>query len=95
MTGEISYGILHGLEYQEPMKKIQEALGVCSSAVTFREGGGGVPPGAFLAATGDIWGCLGGHSWHEWMEPGMLLNTLRCSGWLAESDRRWRTPALV
>lgn len=44
MTGEISYGTLHGLEYQEPIKKIQEALGVCSSAVTFWEGGGGGSP---------------------------------------------------
>lgn len=44
MTDEISYGTLHGLEYQEPIKKIQEALGVCSSAVTFWEGGGGGSP---------------------------------------------------
>lgn len=30
--------MLHGMEYQELIKKIQETLGVCSSAVTLGEG---------------------------------------------------------
>lgn len=37
MTDEINYGTLHGTKYQKPIKKIQEALGVCSSTVTLGE----------------------------------------------------------
>lgn len=86
----MNYGTLHRMEHQEPTKKIQEALGVCSSAVTLGQGEDGVPQGQ-LAETGDICGCHapGGA---PGLEPEMLLNIPQCPEYPlpTESDLRWR-----
>lgn len=55
MTDKINYGTLHEMEYQKPIKKIQEALGVCSTAITLGERKEGVPPGTSGSDQRHLW----------------------------------------
>lgn len=82
MTDKINNGTLHEMEYQEPIKKIQEALVVCSSAITLGERNEGAPPGSFDSDQKHLWlSRLGSCSYMREWGPGMLLNNPQCPGW--------------